>query len=311
MREKMLSDVFVLIELAILGQATVYFAQFNTGKTLLILWLLIESIKAGRIKGEDVFYINADDTYNGLVTKNELAKQYGFHMIAPNLNGFDPDKFTDYLKEIIDGDTAQGAVIVLDSLKKFTDLMDKKKGTAFMKRAREFVQAGGTLIMLAHTNKNKGVDGKSVYGSTNDIPSDADCVYTIDEVSNDGITKTVLFENIKSRGNVAREKAFSYLVDVKNYHELLESVDIGDGATAERAKHEKAANAKRGKDNDAIDAIINTIEQGITLKTELINAAFEFSGVSKKKIKDTLAEFTGDLWIESVGARNATNYTLK
>ena len=47
MKQQMLDDVFVLEGLAVLGQATVFYAQFNTGKTLLIIWLLIESIKAG------------------------------------------------------------------------------------------------------------------------------------------------------------------------------------------------------------------------------------------------------------------------
>ena len=37
MKQKMLTDVFVLNDIAILGQSTVIYAQFNTGKTLLTL----------------------------------------------------------------------------------------------------------------------------------------------------------------------------------------------------------------------------------------------------------------------------------
>ena len=51
MREKMLTDTFVLDNIAILGQATAIYAKPNTGKTLIVLSMLIESIKAGRIKG--------------------------------------------------------------------------------------------------------------------------------------------------------------------------------------------------------------------------------------------------------------------
>lgn len=51
MREKMLTDTFVLDNIAILGQATVIYAKPNTGKTLLVMKMLIESIKAGRVKG--------------------------------------------------------------------------------------------------------------------------------------------------------------------------------------------------------------------------------------------------------------------
>jgi|GEM_PF-1543920 len=311
MKKQMLEDVFVLEDLAILGQATVLYAQFNTGKTLLTLWLLTESIKAHRIKGEDVYYINVDDTFKGLITKNDIAEQYGFHMIGSNMKGFDPDKFTDYMKQMIDDDTARGKVIILDTLKKFTDLMDKKKGTEFMKRAREFVQAGGTLIMLAHTNKNKGADGKVIYGGTNDIASDADCVFTLDTVSDDGITKQVLFENIKNRGNVAKEKAFSYRLEAENYHDLLKSVAMQDDTAAEQAKKDRAINAKREADKYAIDAITSTIQLGITLKTKLIESAHDFSGISKPKLTAALEDYTGVSWIESLGANNAKTYKLK
>jgi archaellum biogenesis ATPase FlaH len=310
MKQQMLDDVFVLEGLAVLGQATAIYAQFGTGKTLLILWLLIESIKAHRIKGEDLFYINVDDNFNGLVTKNGIAEQYGFHMIASNLNDFDPDDFTIHLKKMIADETARGKIIILDTLKKFTDLMDKKKGTAFMKRAREFVQAGGTLIMLAHTNKHKGADGRPVYGGTNDIPSDTDCVFTLDTVSEDGTIKKVLFEHVKSRSNVDKEKAFSYRLQADNYHDLMESVVMEDDATAKHFSQDKASNAKRENDQHSIDAIINTIKQGTTLKTELIKSAFDFSGISKAKLQKALEDYTGDLWRESIGAKNAKNYEL-
>ncbi|MEI6746370.1 MAG: hypothetical protein WCL34_10440, partial [Methylococcaceae bacterium] len=56
MREKMLNDTFVLDGIAILGQATVIYAKPNTGKTLIVMKMLIESVKAGRVKAEDVFY---------------------------------------------------------------------------------------------------------------------------------------------------------------------------------------------------------------------------------------------------------------
>ena len=59
MRAKMLADIYVLNRIAILGQATVIYAKPNTGKTLLVLWLLIESVKANRISGDNIFYINA------------------------------------------------------------------------------------------------------------------------------------------------------------------------------------------------------------------------------------------------------------
>ena len=61
MKAQMLRDVFVLDGIALLGQLTTIYAKPNAGKTLTTIFMLTESIKAGRIKGEDVYYINADD----------------------------------------------------------------------------------------------------------------------------------------------------------------------------------------------------------------------------------------------------------
>ena len=63
MRKKMLDDKFVLGQMAIYGQATVFYAPPNAGKTLLTLKLLIDGIESGAITGSDVFYVNADDNY--------------------------------------------------------------------------------------------------------------------------------------------------------------------------------------------------------------------------------------------------------
>ena len=298
MRKKMLNDVFVLKDLAILGQATVFYAQFNTGKTLITLWLLAESIKEKRIKGKDVFYINADDTYNGLIIKNAFAEKYGFHMIAPNLNSFNANDFPLYLKEMITNGSCHGKIIILDTAKKFTDLMNKKVGSDFMTVARNFVQCGGTLIMLAHTNKHKGLDGKVVYGGTNDVASDSDCVFTVDTVSSDDKTKVVVFEQIKSRGNVAREVSFSYNVDCENYAELMKSVRLNNSSST-------------AKDAKAIDAITAVLSDRDFLKTDLVNAVSDDFDLTKREIISVLEKYTGKLWVESKNmAKNRKFFSL-
>ena len=172
MKAQMLRDIFVLDGIALLGQLTTIYAKPNAGKTLTTIFMLAESIKAGRIKGKDVYYINADDSGNGLVSKGYIAKQYGFGMIAPSYGNFKSDDLVGKLKQAISDDTARGKIIVLDTLKKFTDLMHKTKGSEFMKVAREFTLKGGTMIMLAHANKHRGMDGKIIAGGTSDISDD-------------------------------------------------------------------------------------------------------------------------------------------
>ncbi len=316
MREKMLNDTFVLDNIAILGQATVIYAKPNTGKTLLVMKMLIESIKAGRVKGDDVYYINADDTYKGLVTKLEIAEQYGFHMIAPSHGGFETKNFQSYMRKLIDDNAAHGKVLILDTVKKFTDLMDKKQATNFMKLGREFISSGGTLIMMAHTNKNRDTDGKVVFAGTSDVVDDCDCAYILDEVTKTDFKKQVLFENFKSRGDVARELAFTYSITEKqSYKDLIDSVQPLDVATIEQAKKEKIITAKVEKDAVAIEVITDAINQGHNKQPDLLRYAKE-AGVSDAKCRKALKDYEGEklssssFWRVVHGDKNSKTYYL-
>lgn len=316
MRAQMLADVFVLDGIALLGQLTVIYAKPNAGKTLTTIYMLKESIKAGRIKGEDVYYVNADDSGSGLTVKGEIAKQYGFGMLSPGYKGFESDHLVKHLKQMIADDTARGKIVVLDTLKKFTDLMHKTKGTEFMKVAREFTLKGGTMIMLAHANKNRGGDGKIVAGGTSDISDDADCVYLLDEVSKTATTKTVLFENAKKRGNNLQELSFSYALSSENYGELLESVKALDFDTIQQTKKEVITHAKLEKDKHAIEAITDAINQGNHKQLDVLKYAMKTWGISQRQSRNVLDEYTGEklsnssLWRVQVAEKNSKIYYL-
>lgn len=297
MRSKMMADKYVLGRIAILGQATAIYAKPNSGKTLLTLHLLIESVAAGNINGADVFYINADDTYKGLVQKLELAEQYGFQMLAPGHGGFDSNMLLRILQKMIEEGSATGKVLILDTLKKFTDIMDKRVSSDFGKVMREFVSHGGTLIMLAHTNKNRDTNGKVVFSGTSDIVDDADCAYTLDATDTGSDTKTVLFENFKQRGDVAREVAYTYSTTEKqSYLDLLASVCELDEAKKQAHQDHARIVQMLERNTDIIEAITEALDSGVCLKTDLIDQASKASGISKPKIGKALDAHTGKEW---------------
>ena len=92
---------------------------------------------------------------------------------------------------------------------------------------RSFVSHGGTVIGLGHTNKHKNPEGKSVFGGTSDITDDADCYYVIEELQTNATTKTVRFENHKSRGDVDKTATFTYTNEkVSNYSYVSYSISI-------------------------------------------------------------------------------------
>jgi hypothetical protein len=293
LRLQMLEDVYVLKDLAILGQWSVFYASPNTGKTLLTLWLLREQIQSGELSPERVFYINADDAFKGAVEKAELARELGYQMLVPGINGFNTKEVLPLMSALVEHKQAHSAVIILDTLKKFTDLMEKKAASEFGKIARMFVSSGGTLICLAHTNKHKDHDGKSVYTGTADIVDDADCAYVIEGGEASG-AKLAEFRNIKARGDVKLTVSFRYDKEAGSYEQLIDSITRVDGAAQGNLAAEAALNKAIELDSEVTRAMLAFIPENGVAKTELVKLVAEDTGQSRRKIIIVLERWCGD-----------------
>lgn len=313
MKVQMMDDSFVLDGLAIAGQITCFYAPPNAGKTLLTLRLLIDRIERGEVNGEHLFYINADDNYKGLVTKLELAEKHGFHMLAPGHGGFESAMFSEYLVQMTKDGSAANAIIVLDTLKKFTDLMDKQAGSRFMTHLREFNSHGGTVIMLAHTNKHRGDDGKLIHAGTSDVVDDIDCAFMIDamEAGPMDTTKTVTFENFKSRGDVESEVAYRYSTEKgQHYHDLVGSVTKVSDEEAQRAQAKDQAAQAVEKNQEIIGVLLEAMGKDKISQPELVKAALD-AGFSRRAANSAIKRHTGEnwsmghRWAMTTGERNA------
>jgi len=300
--------------IALLGQATVIYAQPNTGKTLITLSLLIEAVKAGRVDPGNVFYIDMDDNSQGLLEKCRLAVEYGIAMLAAGQNEFQARDFRLAMLEMIQADTAKGVVVVLDTLKKFVNTMDKVISASFADVVRQFCMKGGTVIALAHTNKNLGQNGKPVYSGTSDIVDDFDCAYTLATVSHDPDSqrKVVEFENIKRRGNVPETVAYAYVAGPKiGYDQLLLSVqEVNPSDLATIKQREQVQD-----DDVVIAAVLASIQEGVTTKMKLVDAVGKRAGISKCQALEVIERYTGTdpqwhRWKFSVGARGANNFEV-
>ena len=297
MEKQMLEDKFVLGRMAIMGQFTVFYGGPNAGKTLIGLKLLVEAIQSGEIDGSNVYYINADDTYKGIVTKKRLSEEHSFKMLVPGRDGFQADMLVEILRARSASGQASGTIVILDTLKKFTDLMSKSASSAFGDVQRCFTSNGGTVIGYAHVNKHKNDDGESVYSGTTDIVDDGDCAYILDVVEDDGDIRTVRFRNIKDRGDVAQVVNYQYKSKGNNrsvpYLELFYSLAEIDPIAAKNAQLRAEVADRLALNNDAITAILDCIKEGTTNKTELTAAAASASGLSKPKIIKVLNAHIG------------------
>jgi len=319
MKKKMLDDTYVLDGLALLGESTIFFASPNTGKTLITMNLIIEGINNNNFEPSNLIYLNMDDGLNALTVKAEIAKEYGFNMYAPTgSNAFTPDKLTLLMEELIKGKEATGVIIVLDTLKKFTDLMNKKVSSEFNCKVREFTANGGTVISLAHTNKHKNSEGRSVYGGTSDSKDDADCIYILDIINEDSGTKTVEFINDKARGAVDEAVSFSYDTTQKqNYIDLLNSVKRL--TESELADNKRRANESKYalKNAEIIDAIYkvmnknkaNLLGLGVATTTQILAHIKENGIASEKATRQVLNKLTDTHWTVTTGTNNAKTFT--
>lgn len=312
MEKEVMESVYVLDQIALLGESTVIYAAPNTGKTLLTLVGLIQSIKLGRIDPNNVYYANVDDTAKGLLEKNRIAEEYGFNMLGEGRRGFKVTDLFATINDLIESDQTRGIVLVLDTLKKFTDLMEKKACREFGMIIRRFIGKGGTVISLAHTNKNPGRDGKRVHAGTSDILEDCDCAYILDVVSEDATKKVVEFTNKKKRGDVANSLAYCYSNERGNsYNELVLSVEQVD---AEQVIPLKQA-AKVASDAELISAIETCIKDEINTKMKLAETAAERTQISKKRMIKVIDNYTGDdpaihQWSFKVHERGAKVFML-
>jgi hypothetical protein len=317
MRQQMLDDKYVLDHIAILGQWTTFYAAPNTGKTLLTIWMLVQQVKAGEIDGSKIHYVNADDHYKGSVEKLELLEPHKINVLIPNQNNFDTDKLTRLIGQLTKDNEAMGQVIILDTLKKFTDLMDKKAATAFGKLARSFVGSGGTIITLAHTNKNRNDEGKRVFGGTSDILDDCDCSYVIDGGGPDGHNKyRAIFDNNKARGDVAQKVAFQYSkLDGCTYEQLLNSIVRLGKDEAKAVDKENQLHKDIRVDQATVDAILEALDGREMLTKDILDHVTGETPIGRRPAKIALIKWTGEdydqghRWTFRRGEKNEKLYT--
>ena len=283
----------ILGNIALKGQSSVFYSAPNSGKTLITLHLLIAAIGNQLIDPKNVYYLNMDDTGQGLLEKVRLAEEYGFNMLADGYNEFNSSLFINTITYMIENDLCREIIIILDTLKKFVDVMSKEKASRYSKIIRNFISKGGSVIALAHTNKKPDSNGKPVYGGTSDIIDDCDCAYTIAKVNTEkeSSQKVVEFENIKRRGNVAQTAAYTYSLESNiSYNQLLLSVTALDPNQLKPLKQAEAIKA----DAELISIVKACLLEGINTKMRLADAVALEAGISKRAALTVIEKYTGE-----------------
>lgn len=326
----MANDIAIIGKFVIRGHLISLHMRPGGGKTLISMYEIGQSIEKGILEGKNVFYFNYDDSGVGFLDKVELAAQLGFQMYGPNDLKIEDVKQN--LEQMIGDGSCAEAVVIIDTLKKFVDVMCKKEQKPFYDLLRKFCMAGGTVLLLAHTNKHADADGNSIAAGTQDIMDDCDEQIIAEKA--EGVKSTVTkFVMAKSRSNIPTNiyyrfgsvKDKSNLDDDGNhinlYPQLLKTVV--EVASEDGVVEADMLNRETSSRTNAhlIDCIRWAIRSGHVMKSHIVTLVNSQCGYGKRKIDNVLTLHTATsfaqnnanhnfYWTMKRGENNACLYTL-
>lgn len=301
----------LLGEVCFTGDVTLWGAPPNSGKTLFAIGLLADAIMKRSIAAERTFYLNLDDSMSGVVEKVKILQDYGVHVLAEGYLDFTSGKVQGLLEAMIADKSARGSFVIVDTLKKIVDPMDKRKTVEFMKLARRFSLAGGSILLLAHTNKQRSGAGKLILAGVADLQDDCDTAYLLDRVIK-GETQQVVFDNVKRRGGGACRSVYTCSASPDmGYVDRLLSIEF---AGSDPEFDETVPNAKVGEDS-IVETIELAIHHGTVKKMVIVDFVRRVTKASRSQVKAVLEQHTGPdpavhLWDYTVQAAGANVFQL-
>jgi len=314
LKADMLNQDFVIPRMCLSGTMSLFYAKPNGGKTLFILSQLVEQVRAGKLDPKKVLYINSDDNMGGIEAKTVIAEAHGILMISPDhankvLNKtlgegheiMDRPRIVELIEMLGSEDDAKGTVVVLDTLKKFSDVMSKSSQTELYKALRMAVANNVTIILLGHANKHVDDKGNLIFEGVGDVLADIDNAYAIYNLTERDEEKQVIeFRNTKDRGPVVQKQAWSYLKGEHiSYTEMMDSLRVIDDADADKERIENIRRELMIKYDEIIDVAKSILEDVESIKkTELLNQICGVTKFSVGKAREALSEglLEGHCW---------------
>ena len=138
----------------------------------------------------------------------------------------------------------------------------------------------------------------------------------MDTICDTDTTRTVEFENIKSRGMVVKRAAYSYsTAEGLHYTAILNSVCPVADPEAETLRNTDVELEAQEQEQAIIQAVMDCIADGVTAKTKLIAEVMARSETTRRQAEQVIDKFTGDdtslhHWTTTRGKRGLYTFTL-
>lgn len=278
--------------LIISGHVIAIPAPPNGGKTTIMMHVAAELAK----KELSIFYVNADVGRSDAKSMVKYSADNNFKLLLPDMKqGLSMEDVVNNLSDMnAQGTDFSSYIFIFDTLKKMTDVINKKHSKELYKLLRSLSAKGMTIILLAHTNKYKDDEGKPIYEGTGDLRSDVDeLIYFVPEKHDDG-GMTVSTEPDKTRGKF---EPISFEIDEeRNVKQCEEYIDVVS----------KLQSEKRLDDDSAIiEAIEEAIRKGQYRQTEIVKHCHGVAG--RRVVRRVLKWYSqkpDQRWIEERGFEN-------
>jgi hypothetical protein len=209
------------------------------------------------------------------------------------------------LYSMIEENVAKGKVIIIDTVKKIVNLMDKAQVADLMKHLKKFTHTGGTVILIAHANKNPGPDGLPVLEGVGDLKNDADCVVRVQR------HKDIITMSNETHRSYVEQEAIFQTAETKDYKLLMHSIKQLSVQDAIDLKLQREQECFKEDNRRLIETITEMIGLIPAQKTKLVDDLVKDRGLRRIEIIEILELLEGDLWDLEKGPNNSKSYSLR
>lgn len=269
---------WIIPDLVISGHLILIPAEPNGGKTTIMMYL--SGLMAA--KGYQVLFVNADISGSDAKYAYAYAKDYGFNLLLPDfkLGKSIKDIGAKLEKMAAQENDLSGIVLIIDTIKKLIDILDKRFAKEFFALMRKLTAKGMTIILLAHTNKHKDDRGLPIYEGTADMRSDVDeLIYLLPHKHDDG-TMTVTTKPDKIRGAF---KPITFTID-KNRKVTQEKAAVD-------VESMKAQQKQQSADQVIINGILDSLKNQSLNQKDIITHCLNI-GLPERSVKSVLSTYS-------------------
>lgn len=292
--EQMQKTRMIYLDLIAHQHLAVWSAPAGDGKTTLAM----EAAGSMARDGLRVLFLQEDASAGDLPDLYKHATENGYGLLNSTLANSAPEEQIDVLHRLVESEAPLGEfVFIFDTMKKFADLMSKGGTREFLRLMRSLTQRGATVILLGHTNKHKGPDGKLVFEGVGDVRNDVDELLYIEATEKDPAgMRTMTIKPDKARCAI-KEATFQLDTSTRELRLLDRVVDVSAVLREKRQREE---------DQALIDVVTNVLSAGGMNHTVLVDRAIKESGRSRATVDRVITRYLSDelgdphaLWLET------------